>query len=380
MANEKTFTKAFNLLKILAEYNEMNPVFKDALIVIVGLLNHFNDEAKHFASKVLVQQACLGFEYLENMINKNFIPTLVILLTSQDKKIKNDMILIVKSFFRQQLQHQIIELLENNTVSVICRIIERDQDNANDALECMEFLLNGGNEIFKSFADSCRFSRLLTQIGNQPQFNLIARRILERHYPKAPLPSIINVNNGMPNTQTASFVNTATVPQGPTPLVVQSNPVITNQQTTPVITNQQTTPVITNQIIPPSPLPTKNPKNSHFSHNTANKAVNKGKTLKAGVLKRKSVTIFPPSRVYKKLKLSRLRVSKKAAVYLCGVLDYLCSEVLDLSQTSATHSKRKTIKPKDILQAIREDSELDNLMKDAILAETGHCIESHNLG
>ena len=404
LGNPKFFDTAFKMLQRLSQYPEMVPVFKDAICFVIGLFYNQPIEVKHFASSVMVIQAAQGFENLENLINKNFIPTLVSFLTTDDMKIKNDMILIVKSFFRQQLQHQIIELLENNCVNILCRIIERDKQNRANALECMEVLLNGGNEIFKSFADSCRFSKLLVQIGIEPESNEIATRILKRHYPKAPLPPVNNqtIAQGIfaplppkvdKNQQSANphpvFANTVLTNHPPLgqPAIAPANNLNINSINAGSIVNpipqgnNLQTPI--NQTNIPTtkknkPTPKKNKqKKAHVTTKSNQKAYKQTKIILKGAGKVKgkaskgnAVTIFPSSRIYKKFKETRLRVSRKAAVYLCGVFDYLCSEVIQLAKPLL--KERKIIKPQDILQALKFDYELDKLIDKVILPESGN--------
>ena len=65
------------------------------------------------------------------------------------------------------------------------------------------------------------------------------------------------------------------------------------------------------------------------------------------------------------------RVSEGAAVYLAGVLEYLTAEVLDLAGDSVVQNKRKIIKPRDILLAIKADTELSKLLSDVIVSRGG---------
>lgn len=50
------------------------------------------------------------------------------------------------------------------------------------------------------------------------------------------------------------------------------------------------------------------------------------------------------------------------AVFLAGVLEYLCNEVLELAGNAAEENKKKTIQPRHIAQAIRNDEELNKMM------------------
>lgn len=355
LSNEEYFEGAFEVLTQIYQTSEMIPIGKEGLSHFSALLFNKHEKVAIFASEILVIQSRQGFEYLENMINKNFIPTLVIFLTSDQMNLKKNMIFIVKSFFQQQLQHQIIELLENNVVNILCRIIERDLINRLDALECMELLLNGGNEIFKSFADSCRLSKLLVTIGGLPDCHVAAVRIAQRHYPKVVIPAVPPQNfntfaNIFPNPP-AQGINTP-VFLGPPP--ISNAPV---KAPTPKVkkVHKKTLPKPYKKKLVVLPRP-------------PNQVAGK---LKKG-LKKNTITTFPASRLFRRLKQCKLRISKTAPIYLAGVLDYLCSEILDISATTTMQMKRKRIIPKDIFNACRQDSEFDKLLPSVIMAESGH--------
>ena len=51
---------------------------------------------------------------------------------------------------------------------------------------------------------------------------------------------------------------------------------------------------------------------------------------------------------------------------MSGVLEYLCAEVLDLAVVEAEKNKKKTIQPKHLNLAFRNDQELGLLMHHAI--------------
>lgn len=60
-----------------------------------------------------------------------------------------------------------------------------------------------------------------------------------------------------------------------------------------------------------------------------------------------------------------------AAVYLAAVLEYLVSEMLELSGNAAKDSNKLSIKPRHIQLAVRNDAELDELLKSVTIAEGG---------
>ena len=409
LSDHKHFEMSFGLLKKISASPETIPAFKELLPHLISLLTHNSNDVKYFASNMLVNEAAQGFEHLENMINKNFIPTLVIFLTSQDQRLKYDMILIVKFYFRQQLQHQIIELLENNVVNILCRIIERDQANRVVAIECMDLLLNGGNEIFKSFADSCRLSRLLTQVGTEENCNAIACRILARHYPRAPLPKLnvqvppavsqglfgsvpamqapganpsLFTTTSAPHAQAANLfqgvqTNTGTIQNLPLPVANTVGAAKPNNAFNLPKGKKTVLAAALKDLGGTKLIPKKTPVKKTVTPRPkpiqkANPIAKAPGKAKAALANPKSVTVFPVSRVFRRLKLSKLRVSRKAAVYLSGVFDYLCGEVMDLAMNVTVSMKRKIIMPKDILQALREDFELDKLTSGIILPESGN--------
>lgn len=60
-----------------------------------------------------------------------------------------------------------------------------------------------------------------------------------------------------------------------------------------------------------------------------------------------------------------------AAIFCAGALEYVLSEVLELSQEVAHENRRQRITPRHVLLAVRCDQELDQLLKDVTIPEGG---------
>jgi histone H2A len=79
---------------------------------------------------------------------------------------------------------------------------------------------------------------------------------------------------------------------------------------------------------------------------------------------------FPVTRI-QNLMMGLSTVSRKtdtAAVYLAAVCEYLTAEVLELSGNAARVNKRVRITPRHIMLAVRNDTELDRLYRNAVFA------------
>ena len=58
-------------------------------------------------------------------------------------------------------------------------------------------------------------------------------------------------------------------------------------------------------------------------------------------------------------------------MYLAAVLEYLAAEILELAGNAARDNKRSRINPRHIQLAIRNDEELNMLLKDVSIAQGG---------
>ena len=82
---------------------------------------------------------------------------------------------------------------------------------------------------------------------------------------------------------------------------------------------------------------------------------------------------FPVGRIRRYLKRSTpfCRVELGAAVYLAGVLEYLCADALELAGNAAHENKRSRITPRHLQLAIRDDAELNSLLQHVIIPDSG---------
>lgn len=66
-------------------------------------------------------------------------------------------------------------------------------------------------------------------------------------------------------------------------------------------------------------------------------------------------------------------------MYLAAVLEYLTAEILELAGNAARDNKRQRIIPRHLSLAIRNDEELNDLLKGVTIAEGGVLPNIHSI-
>lgn len=108
------------------------------------------------------------------------------------------------------------------------------------------------------------------------------------------------------------------------------------------------------------------------SRGHSKKSRDKAKDGKGSRSKRAGL-IFPVGRIERHLRQMRIvqRVSQGSAIYLAGVLEYLCAEVLELAGNAGKDAGKKRITARHITLSVRSDEELNKLLRDVTIPSGG---------
>lgn len=90
---------------------------------------------------------------------------------------------------------------------------------------------------------------------------------------------------------------------------------------------------------------------------------------------------FPVARIHRYLKKGNYakHIGTCASVYIAAVLEYLTAESLELSGNAARDLEKKRIAPRHIQLGIRNDEELNELLKFVTIAEGGVVPHVHTI-
>ena len=82
---------------------------------------------------------------------------------------------------------------------------------------------------------------------------------------------------------------------------------------------------------------------------------------------------FPVGRIHRMLRKGNYadRIGAGAPIYLASVLEYLTAEILELAGNASRDYKKQRIIPRHILLAIRNDEELNKLLKNVTISSGG---------
>ena len=115
-------------------------------------------------------------------------------------------------------------------------------------------------------------------------------------------------------------------------------------------------------------------KNASSKQQSPNKKARKGRAASKHVSSSaRAGIVFPPARLNRMFRQGRYsaRVGAGAGVFAAAALEYITSEICELAGNAADEHKKKTIKPRHLMLAIRNDAELNKLVAMSTIATGG---------
>merc|ERR1712196_265499 len=94
-----------------------------------------------------------------------------------------------------------------------------------------------------------------------------------------------------------------------------------------------------------------------------------GKTKRNTTKSARAGLTFPVGRMTRYLRDGNYskRCSPGAGIFMAAVLEYLMAEVVELAGNACRDNKRKTINPRHLTLAVRNDEELSQLFHDVVI-------------
>jgi histone H2A len=372
---------ALNLCASLVHDVSCKPyILENAQGLCLHLIHSQNKEICESAVRLLSAIGHTSAAIREQLMLKNLAPSLLTILTDREHKdVKRVLLELLKDIIGDRNQYLIDEIVENNLLLVICRICERDNHNRHAALECIKEIVEMRNEIYNAILRECGIIKFLGKVGDDRRCTEIAKEVEAKLYNRDILKNDTQSTNLITNAPSSARMNldnqpaqlNAKVPQTSSNTIRKKKE--ESKQATQIklpakrkrhdsIDNPQPVkkPPVPQLIPKPAPSP---PKNS------GKRSAHKPKVTQSI----KSGLIMPVSLIARKLrKLTGLRVSKSAPVYLTAILEYLTSEILSLASDSLQTPRRKRIQPRDLLKSILNDEELSKICPNLIIPESGH--------
>lgn len=313
------------------------------LLMLIRFLSNPIDGLRTAAAEILHGAASFSIDTRNSLIIWNFAPALIECLSGQYADVKNYMLDVLLLLLQDNIKANLDELVENNIITVLCRMAERDPPHRPLALKSIEVLVAMRNPLYSAILNSCRVEKLLDSIRSQGgDDGNTASEILRCNFAKySHLPPIVPTPS-------------------PAPVAPIQVAIFPYPQTT--ITSKLTKPTK-----PRAPA-----KTSPYRPKVEVKRKGKSKLSSRNSIPSKCGLTLPVSRIDRQLRKTNLRVSRKASIYCTAALEYLTAEILECAGRVTKEASRKIISPRDILEAVRFDAELAELIKNTVLPETGN--------